>query len=164
MLSFVVAISKNNVIGREQRLPWYLPNDLKKFKEITLSESKTMIMGRKTFESLPKVLPGRKHIILTKNKDYRVNDKNVDIVHDVEELMPLINAEEEYFVIGGAQIFSLLFPYTKKIYLTEVYDEIPGDTFFPPYDQGEWQVTEKVEGIVDEKNRYQHTFLVLEKM
>lgn len=164
MLSYVVAISQNNVIGKEQGLPWHLPDDAKFFKEVTLSQSKTMIMGRKTFESLPKVLPGRKHIIITRNEDYQVNDENVEILHNLDELKPMIEAPEEYFVIGGAKIFNLLFPYVEKMYLTEIHEDFPGDTFFPSYDRGEWKVIEQKEGTVDEKNHYKHTFFILEKI
>lgn len=161
MLSAVVAIAENNVIGKERSLAWYLPNDLKKFKDITMTASKTMIMGRKTFESLPKVLPGRKHIILTNNIGYKVNDENVDVVHSIEELKAYIGAEEEYFVIGGGQIFSLLFPYTNKMYITEIHETFEGDTFFPQYDKTEWKVIEQREGIIDDKSKYKHTFVTL---
>lgn len=161
MLSIVVAIADNNVIGKEKSLAWYLPNDLKKFKDITLSGSKTMIMGRKTFESLPKVLPDRKHIILTNNKDYKVMNENVRIVTDLDELKPYIEAKEEYFVIGGGQIFKLLFPYTNKMYITEIHENFEGDTFFPEYDKSKWKTIEKREGLVDDKSIYKHTFLTL---
>ncbi|MFL0269573.1 dihydrofolate reductase [Candidatus Clostridium radicumherbarum] len=161
MLSIVVAIADNNVIGKEKSLAWYLPNDLKKFKDITMTGSKTMIMGRKTFESLPKVLPERKHIILTNNKDYKVMDENVKVVTNLHELKPYIEAKEEYFVIGGGQIFKLLFPYTNKMYITEIHENFEGDTFFPEYDKTKWEVIENREGIVDDKSKYKHNFLTL---
>ncbi|MFL0248021.1 dihydrofolate reductase [Candidatus Clostridium stratigraminis] len=161
MLSFVVAIADNNVIGKDKSLAWYLPNDLKKFKDITMSGSKTMIMGRKTFESLPKVLPERRHIILTNNRDYKVIDENVKVVTNLDELKPYIEAKEEYFVIGGGQIFKLLFPYTNKMYITEIHENFEGDTFFPEYDKTKWKAVEKREGIVDNKSKYKHTFLTL---
>jgi dihydrofolate reductase len=164
MLSFVVAIANNNVIGKEKSLAWYLPNDLKKFKDITMSGSKTMIMGRKTFESLPKVLSDRKHIILTNNMDYKVIDENVKVVTNLVELKPYIEAKEEYFVIGGGQIFKLLFPYTNKMYVTEIHEYFEGDTFFPEYDKTNWKVIEKREGIVDDKSKFKHTFLTLERI
>lgn len=164
MLSAVVARAENNIIGKNKSLAWYLPNDLKKFKDITMSGSKTMIMGRKTFESLPKILPGRKHIILTSNKDYMVNDENVEIVHSIEALKPYIDAKEEYFVIGGGQIFNLLFPYTNKMYITEIKESFEGDTFFPEFDESKWKIIEQREGIIDDKNKYKHTFITLEKI
>lgn len=161
MLSAVVAIAANNVIGKDKSLAWHLPEDLKKFKNITLQGSRTMIMGRKTFESLPKVLPGRKHIILTNNKDYKALDENVKVIHSLSELKPYIEAEEEYYVIGGGQIFNLLMTYTEKMYITEIHEDFEGDTFFPEYDVSEWKVIEEKEGIVDEKNKYRHTYKIL---
>jgi dihydrofolate reductase len=113
MLSFVVAVANNNVIGKNNSLVWSLPVDLKRFKDITMTQTKTMIMGRKTFEALPTVLPNRKHIVLTRNKNYKPNNKNVEILHDIEDLKPYIESEEEYFVIGGGEIFNLLMPYMR---------------------------------------------------
>jgi len=163
VLSYVVAVSKNKVIGNDEGLPWHLTNDMKFFRQITLTGSKTMIMGRKTFESLPKVLPGRKHIVLTQNKDYKVDDENVQIIHSKDDLMPYVNSDEEYFIIGGAEVFEVMFPYTKRMYITEIHEDFEGDTFIPDYNQSEWKVKEKKEGIVDEVNKYNHTFLILER-
>lgn len=164
MLSFVVAIAENNVIGKDRKLPWHLPNDLKIFKEVTLSGTKTMIMGRKTFESLPNILPDRKHIVLTQNKDYTAADDEVKVIHSIDEVMPYVVSEEEYYVIGGAEIFNILFPYVERMYLTEVHESFDGDTFFPEYDKSEWKVSLKKEGIIDEKNKYKHTFFILERI
>lgn len=164
MLSAVVAIAANNVIGKDKSLAWHLPNDLKRFKEITMTVSRTMIMGRKTFESLPKLLPGRRHIILTNNKDYRIDEGNVEVVHGIEELKPYIEAKEEYYVIGGGQIFKLLFPYTHKMYITEIYENFEGDTYFPDYDKSKWKLVDKKQGITDEKNKYNHRFITLERI
>jgi dihydrofolate reductase len=163
MLSFVVAMSENYVIGKDGTLPWHLPEDLKKFKEITLSGSKTMIMGRKTFESLPRVLPGRKHIILTRDKSYKVDDANVEVIHNIEGLKPYANSQEEYFVIGGGELFSMLFPYAKRIYLTILHHHFEGDTYMPQFDMKDWKVVESHEGIINEKNIYRHTYLTLER-
>lgn len=157
-------MSENYVIGKDGNLAWHLPSDLKKFKEITSSGSRTMIMGRKTFESLPKVLPGRKHIVLTKNVDYKINDINVEILHSIKELSPYINSSEEYFVIGGGKIFSLLLPYTKRMYLTIIHHPFEGDTYFPKFDKSQWKVIECSEGKVDEENKYRHTYLILDKI
>ncbi|WP_127836850.1 dihydrofolate reductase [Clostridium prolinivorans] len=163
MLSFVVAIANNNVIGKNEEMPWHLPNDLKRFKEITLSKSKTIIMGRKTFESLKKILPGRKHIVLTQNKNYKIENENVEVIYSIDDIMKYVDSNEEYFVIGGAQIFNSLFPYAKKIYLTEIYENFEGDAFFPQYDKSKWNIIEIKEGMIDEKNKYKHTFLTLER-
>jgi dihydrofolate reductase len=164
MLSFVVAMSENCVIGMGGTLPWHLPEDLKKFKEITSSGSKTMIMGRKTFESLPRVLPGRKHIILTRDKNYKIDDANVEVIHNLESLKPYTDSEEEYFVIGGGEIFSMLFPYTQRMYLTIIHHHFEGDTYIPQYEENHWKIIESYEGKVDENNKYKHTYLTLERI
>ena len=147
ILTYVVAVAKNKVMGKDNKLPWYLPNDRKFFRQITLRGTKTMIMGRKTFESLPKVLPGRKHIVLTQDKNYKVDDENVQIIHSKDDLIPYVNSDEEYFVIGGAGIFKMLLLYAKRMYITEIYEDFAGDTFFPNYDQSEWEVKAKKEAI-----------------
>jgi dihydrofolate reductase len=113
-------------------------------------------MGRKTFESLPGVLPGRKHIVLTNNTDFKVDNENVEVIYILEALSPYIESPEEYFVIGGGQIYRLLMPYTSKMYITRVYGDFQGDTFFPEWKDDEWTVVNTVEGIVDEKNKYNH--------
>lgn len=159
MLSAVVAIGNNNVIGGNNGLLWHLPADLKKFKEITMTGSKTMIMGRKTFESLPGVLPGRKHIVLTNNTDFHVDNENVKVVYSIEALKPYIESPEEYFVIGGGQIYKLLMPYTSKMYITRVYGDFEGDTYFPEWNEEEWEVVDEVEGIRDEKNKLPHKLI-----
>lgn len=163
MLSYVVAVSQKNVIGYQGKVPWYLPADLEFFKKTTSTGTKTMIMGRKTFESLPGVLPGRKHIIVTQNKDYHIDEENVEVIYDLNKLSEYAHSDLEYYVIGGAQIFKLLFPQTDRLYLTKVYADFAGDTFFPEYDESEWEVTDRWEGIVDEDNRYPHTYFILDR-
>ncbi|MCM0647898.1 dihydrofolate reductase [Clostridium swellfunianum] len=164
MLSFVVAMSENHIIGKDGTLPWHLPEDLKKFKEITLSGSKTMIMGRKTFESLPRILPGRKHIVLTQNKDFKIDNGQVEVIHSIESLKPYIDSEEEFFVIGGGKLFSILLPYTKRIYLTVLHHHFQGDTYMPQFDMKDWKIVDSYEGLVDENNIYRHTYMTLEKL
>lgn len=164
MLSYVVAMSENNVIGMSGRLPWHLPEDLKKFKEITSSGTKTMIMGRKTFESLPRILPGRKHVILTRSKDFKVPDENVQVLYSLDKLTPFIESKEEYYVIGGGELFVQLMPYVSRIYLTILYHDFIGDTLFPEFDKNDWKITESYEGPVDENNKYKHTYLTLDRI
>jgi dihydrofolate reductase len=163
MLSAVVAIGNNNVIGGNNGLLWHLQADLKKFKEITMTGSKTMIMGRKTFESLPGILPGRKHIILTNNSDFHVDDTNVEVIHSIEALKPYIQSEAEYFIIGGGQIYTLLMPYTSKLYITRVYGNFTGDTYFPEWNEKEWEIISKVEGLQDNKNKFKHELITYVK-
>lgn len=140
MLSIVVATAENNAIGKNNALLWNLPYDLLRFKEITQRGSRTLIMGRKTFEAIGKILPGRLHIILTRDITFSVDNENVKIVHDINALLPYINAPEEYFVIGGGEIYSLLLPYSSKLYLTSVHDNFEGDTFFPDINYNEWEL------------------------
>lgn len=143
MLSIMVAIAENNVIGKDGKLIWHIPVDLKYFKETTQTGTKTMIMGRKTFESLPYVLPGRKHIVLTRNPDYRVDHPNVTIVHDYDDIRPFAEAEEEYYLIGGGQLFNTMMPYADRLYITWVEGSYEGDTFFPEIPADEFMLTEE---------------------
>lgn len=160
MLSFVVAVGNNNVIGKDNSLAWNLPDDLKRFKEITMSKSKTMIMGRKTFEALPKILPERKHIIITRNKNYKIDNKSVEVLNDIDDLKPYIESDKEYFVIGGGEIFSQLLPFTKKIYLTRIYNDFHGDTFFPSLNKLQWKIVECSNGTID-CDKYIYKFFTL---
>lgn len=164
MLSIVAAVAENNIIGKDNSLLWSLPEDLERFKRITSRESKTMIMGRKTFESINRILPGRKHIILTRNNLFNVNDENVKIIHSLDTLKPYIDSREEYFVIGGGEIYSLLLPYVKKMYLTKVHEEFNGDTSFPNFNENEWQVVSWEDYKDTKLCEYSSTFLVMERI
>lgn len=162
MLSIIVAVAENNVIGKDNDLLWRLSNDLKNFKEITMGH--TIIMGRKTFESLPKVLPGRKHIVLTRDKSFIAPSEMVEVFNSVEELRNYLNPQTEYFVIGGGEIYKALMPYSEKLYLTKVQKVFQGDTYFPEIDNREWKEISKVEGVIDEKNSIPHSFHILERV
>ena len=115
MLSIIVAVAENNIIGGDNKLLWHLSEDLKRFKEITMNHP--IIMGRKTFESLPKVLPGRDHIILTRDENYKVDSDRVTVINDFQEILDKYsNSEDELFIIGGGEIYNLMYPYCKKLY------------------------------------------------
>ena len=157
MLSIIVAFANNNVIGKDNKLIWKLPDDLKRFKSIT--SGKTIIMGRKTFESLGRVLPNRFHIVLTNNRNYTCNNEQVKVIYDVSELTNYINSSEENFVIGGAAIYKLLMPYTKKMYVTRIYEDFEGDTFFPEIDENEWRIEKIDKGIKDNENPYNYEYI-----
>ncbi len=157
MLSIIVAKSRNNVIGKDNQLIWHLPEDLKRFKTITTG--KTIIMGRKTFESLGRVLPNRKHVVLTKNLDFVVNNEMVEVVHDLNDLNKYINSQEECFVIGGGIIYSMLMPYANKIYATVINEEFDGDTYFPIIDEKTWKIQKREKGIKNEKNPYDYEYI-----
>lgn len=157
MLSIIVAKSKNNVIGKNNALIWHLPEDLKRFK--TLTSGKTIIMGRKTFESLGRVLPNRKHIVLTKNHDFVVNHEMVEIVYGLEELKQYIDSEEECFVIGGGILYKILLPYANKIYATVINEEFEGDTYFPIIDENVWKIKKREKGLKDDSNPYDYEYI-----
>lgn len=158
MLSIIAAISDNNIIGKDNKLIWHLPEDLKRFKELTTGH--TIIMGRKTFESLGRVLPNRKHIILTRDTSYQVDNENVEIVNDIERLEEYINPEEENFVIGGAIIYRQLMSKVDKMYITRIHEKFEGDAYFPVINEEEWKETERYQGIKDEKNIYDYEFII----
>lgn len=161
MLSIIVAKAKNNIIGKDNKLLWKLPADLQRFKELTTGH--TIIMGRKTFESLGRVLPNRKHIVFTQNPDFKVNDENVQVVHSMLEIQEYIESEEECFVIGGAMIYNLLMPYVNKMYITQIDKDFEGDAFFPRIDETKWKEVEREKGVKDENNNLDYEFVVYEK-
>ena len=132
-IEIVVAKADNDVIGADGKLPWRLPHDLRHFKTVT--SGAPMIMGRKTFESLPGILPGRRHIVLTKDGAWR--REGIEITHSIEEALELIRGDR-VSIIGGAEIFEQFLPITDKIHLTEVHLEPAGDTFFPELDPAVW--------------------------
>lgn len=161
MLSIVVAKGKNNIIGNENKLIWSLPTDMKRFKELTTGH--VIIMGRKTFESLGKVLPNRKHIVFTQNPDFMIKDENVQVVHSMLEIKEYIDDKNENFVIGGAMIYSLLMPHVNKMYVTEINQDFEGDTFFPKINLDVWEETKREKGIQDEQNKFDYDFVTYER-
>lgn len=160
MLSIIVAKSKNNAIGKDNKLLWHIPDDLKRFKSLTTNH--TIIMGRKTFESIGRVLPNRFHIVLTRDENYKVDDENVKIVKDVDDLEEYINSDEENFVIGGAQIYNRLISKCKKLYVTEIDKDFVGDCYFPKINEEEWKVESKEKGPQDE-NQFDYEYVTYVK-
>ena len=161
MLSIIVSKAKNNIIGKDNRIIWDLPEDTKHFKELTTGH--TIIMGRKTFESLEEVLPDRKHIIFSQNPDFKVNNEHVQVVHSLLEIQELIEKQEEAFIIGGSMIYNLLMPYVKKMYVTEIDQQFEGDTFFPKINTDIWKETERTKGIKNEDNNLDYDFVIYER-
>ena len=162
MLSIIVAKAKNNIIGKDNSMLWKLPDDLKRFKEKTLGHN--IIMGRKTFESLGRVLPKRKHIVFTQNPDFKVEHENVEVVHSLLQIQQYIESEEEAFVIGGAMIYSLLMPYTTKMYVTQINQDFEGDVFFPKIDLEKWEIVERKKGLQDENNNLDYEYITYKKI
>ena len=161
MLSIIVAKAKNNAIGKNNQLLWHLSDDLKRFKKLTTGH--TIIMGRKTFESLGRVLPNRKHIVFTQNPDFKVDDENVEVVHSMLQIQEYIENDEEAFVIGGAVIYNLLMPYVKKMYVTEIDKEFDGDVFFPRIDEEKWKEISREKGPEDGENDFTYEYVTYEK-
>lgn len=157
MLSIIVAKASNNVIGKDNNLIWHLPEDLKRFKKLTTGH--TIIMGRKTFESLGRILPNRKHVILCNDMQMNIEDENVEILEDIAMLDKYINSEDENFIIGGATIYRLLMPYANKMYITEINQEFDGDVSFPVINKKEWEVVEVEKGLKDERNPYDYSYV-----
>lgn len=162
MLSIIVAKAKNNIIGKDNKLLWHLPEDLKRFKKLTTGH--TIIMGRKTFESIGRVLPDRKHIILSQNPDFKVNEPNVEIAHSPSDLKTYIESEEESFVIGGAMIYNLLMPYVSKMYVTEIDKDFEGDAFFPKINSEIWKEVEREKGPEDDENQFSYEYVTYERI
>ena len=153
MLSIIVAKAKNNVIGKNNEIIWKLPTDMKRFKDLTTGH--VIIMGRKTFESIGRVLPNRKHIIFSQNPDFKVEDENVEIVHSMLQIQQYIEDENENFVIGGAMIYNLLMPYVNKMYITQIDKEFEGDAFFPRVDSEKWKEIERLPQINENGINYE---------
>lgn len=157
MLSLIVAKAKNNVIGKDNKLLWHLPDDLKRFKSITTGHN--IIMGRKTFESLGRVLPNRHHIIMCNDAELNIENENVEVLEDISMLDKFINSEEENFVIGGATMYKLLMPYCKKMYITEIDKEFEGDVYFPEILPEEWEIIQKEKGPEDGENNFEYEYV-----
>lgn len=157
MLSIIVAKAKNNIIGKDNGMLWKIPEDLKRFKEKTSGH--TIIMGRKTFESLGGILPERMHIILSRNPDFNIDSNCVKVVHSLLELQPYMEDEEEHFVIGGAIVYNLLMPYANKMYITQIDKDFEGDSLFPKINEEEWKEVSREEGGQDEINDFKYEYI-----
>ncbi len=159
-LSIVVAIAENRAIGKNNQLLWHLPADLKHFKQITSGH--TIIMGRKTYDSIGKPLPNRRNIVITRQSGLQI--EGVEVVGSLEEAIALCKAENEVFVIGGAEIYQTALPLTQKIYLTTIHESFEADAFFPEINANEWLETEKESHDPDEKNALGYTFSTLRRL
>lgn len=161
MLSIIVAKAKNNVIGKDNKMIWHIPDDMKRFKKLTMNH--TIIMGKNTFESLGRVLPKRFHVVLTRNKNYKINNKNVLVIKNISELKKYINDENENFVIGGASIYKQLINKCEKLYVTQIDKDFDGDTFFPEIDNKKFKIVEKNRGPKDDNN-FEYYYVTYERI
>ena|SRR5690554_1682886 len=159
MNSIIVAAAQNNAIGKKNSLLWHMPEDLKFFKKTTSGH--TVIMGRKTFESVGKLLPNRRNIIISRQKDYKV--EGAEVVHSLDEALSICNTDEENFIIGGAEIYSLAMDKVDRIYFTLIYNEFEADAFFPPILQDLWQLVSESYHSADNKNPHDYNFMIYER-
>ena len=164
-LALICAVAENRTIGRNNSLPWHLSEDLKYFKRITMGNS--IIMGRKTWESIGRALPGRTNIVITSNTDYEA--EGVKVVGSLEaalklvESISIIDGSEEAFVIGGAALYKEALPYAQRFYLTRVHADVKGDTFLAEFNEEEWNEVSREEFQKSETNPYNYSICVLER-
>lgn len=165
ILSSIVAMSENRVIGVDNQLPWHLPEDLKYFKRITMGHP--IIMGRKTYESIGRPLPGRTNIVVTRQAEW--DAEGVVATHSVDEALQVAARQvasdgvEEAFMIGGEELFRQSLHKMDRIYLTQVHAHIDGDAYFPEFDRSQWEEVERIDHEPDHRNPYAYSFLVLNR-
>ena len=159
LISLIVAMAQNGVIGRDNAMPWRLPEDLKRFRAFTLG--KPILMGRKTFESIGRPLEGRTNLVLTRDRSWFAH--GVIVVHSVEEALTQASASDELVVIGGAEIYRLVLPFARRIYLTHVHADVQGDITFPEFDATQWADVEYSSQPADDEHAYPVTFVTLER-
>lgn len=164
-LALIWAMARNRVIGRNNALPWYLPEDLKYFKQVTMG--KPIIMGRRTWESIGRPLPGRTNIVITRDSDFTA--EGVKVVHSLEEAITLaehvtlIDGAEEAVVMGGAQIYELALPMADRLYMTQVHADVDGDAVFPEFELAAWHELGREDFSASGANPYDYSFVVLER-
>jgi dihydrofolate reductase len=159
MISIIVAASTNNVIGANGDLPWRLSDDLKHFKAITMG--KPIVMGRKTWDSIGRPLPGRQNIVITRQADFVA--EGCDVVASLEDAAAAAGDDEEVMIIGGSQIYLLALPMAERLYLTRVHAEIEGDAFFPEIDESAWRLVDDDSHSSDDRNAFDYSFRTYER-
>lgn len=161
IISLILAASENGVIGKDNQLPWRLPADLKHFKRVTLGH--TVIMGRKTYDSIGKPLPQRRNIVITRNPEWKA--EGIEVCHSLKSAIAACEGEEEVFVIGGATIYrqALEANLVHRIYLTRIHEDFDGDTFFKLPNADKWEEVVRETHQPDEKNKFVYSFMTLER-
>lgn len=155
MISLLVAYANGRVIGKDGKMPWHLPNDLRYVKNTTTGH--TVVMGRKTFESIGRPLPNRRNVIMTRNKDFSA--PGVEVVHSKADVLAL----GDVFILGGANVYAQFLDVADRLYITKIDLDTEGDTFFPEWDRDAFTLVSATEGVLDEKNTHPHTFYVYER-
>jgi dihydrofolate reductase len=155
MITMIAAAGENNELGKDNDLLWHLPDDFKRFKKLTTGHY--IIMGRKTFESFPKPLPNRTHLVITRNKNYK--KEGAVVVHDMEEALKISKEDKQPYIIGGGEIYKLGLPFAHKIELTRVHGTFgDADTYFPEFSEERWKLISKEEHPKDERHNYSFTY------
>jgi dihydrofolate reductase len=163
LVSIIVAVAENGIIGRDGKLPWRQSSDLQRFKRLTMGH--TIIMGRRTWESIGRPLPGRRMIVVTRQADYHIDVGGIEVVRSFDESVRRagLAGEVEAFVIGGAELYREALPRADRLYVTRVRAEVAGDTVLPKIDWGEWRLTGSEQHVADLKNDYPFVFEVYER-
>lgn len=160
-ITLIAAVAENNALGKDNQMIWHLPDDFKRFRQLTTGHH--IIMGRKTFESLPGMLSNRTHVIITRQTDYKY--EGCIVVNSLDEALAACPQNEEVFIIGGGEIYKQAIDKADKIELTQVYGTSPeADAFFPEIDKTEWKLVEEVHHPVDEKHKYEFSFQTFERI
>ena len=158
-VTLIAAAGKNNELGKDKDLVWHLPDDFKRFKKLTTGHY--IIMGRKTFETFPQLLPNRTHVIITRKKDY--NPEGTIVVNSLDKALEVAKEDPQPFVIGGGEIYKLALDQADAIELTRVHGTFDADTFYPEFDEENWKLVEKEEHPADERHKYSFTYLTYER-
>ncbi len=160
MISLIVAVARNGVIGREGDLPWHLPADLKRFKGLTMGHH--LVMGRKTWEEVGRPLPGRVMVVVTRDPRYR--PEGAIAVNSLEQALQVAQGDDEVFIAGGGEIYRQALPLVDRMYVTRIHAEVAGDTTFPEVDLTAWRLVERAHREADEKHEYPFTFEVYDRV
>jgi dihydrofolate reductase len=163
-VSIIAAVAENGVIGRDGTLPWHLSADLRRFKQLTMGH--TLIMGRRTWESIGRLLPGRRMIVVSRQPGYRVDVNGVETATCVDDALQRSKEgdDDEAFIIGGAELYREALSQADRLYHTRVRAEVPGDTYFPNVDWSEWRLVESNEQAADDNNQYAQAFSIYERL
>ncbi len=162
-ISIIVAVAENGVIGRGGRLPWHLSDDLRRFQELTMGH--TIVMGRRTWESIGRALPGRRMIVVSRQPGYRVDVAEVDVAANLDDALRAVQAagDDEVFIVGGAELYREALPRAHRLYITRVHAQVDGDTQFPPFDSAVWRQLLSDLHAADAKNQLPFSFEVYER-
>jgi dihydrofolate reductase len=160
MIIMIAAVAENNALGKNNELVWHLPNDFKRFKSLTTGHH--IIMGRKTFESFPKLLPNRTHVIITRQKDYK--PEGCIVVDSIEKAIAVCPENETAFIIGGGEIYNLGLPFADQLEITRVHHSFEADAFFPEIDPNEWKEIQTEFNSIDEKHQFAYTYQTFIKL